>query len=236
MGIVYEARNKVNGKRYIGLSTRSMKYRRYDHEGAARNNSTTCFHRALRKYGFDSFEWRVLMTKDDVNDLNESECACIKMLKTKAPNGYNLTDGGKGSSSDIARWKLSEAGKGKRHSKATKRKISEAGKGKKRSEATKRKMSECQKGKKLSEEHKRKISESGKGRKHSETSKRKMSESCKGKKHSKATKRKISESGKGRKHSEEHKRKISESLKGKNHSEERKWKISKAKRRKSNET
>ncbi len=91
--------------------------------------------------------------------------------------------------SEEHRRKLSEAGKGRKHSEEVKRKIGKAGKGRKHTEETKIKMSLAQKGKpswnkdkKLSEETKRKISQNnarywlGKKRVVSEETRKKMGE------------------------------------------------------------
>ena len=57
MGIIYKATNKINGKIYIGQSTRTLNYRKSTHKASIKNkNVTTPFCFALRKYGFDNFE------------------------------------------------------------------------------------------------------------------------------------------------------------------------------------
>ena len=98
MGVVYQARNKFDGKCYVGKTTESLEKRKSRHKYNMKRKSKCYFHRALHKYGFDAFEWKVLMMEDNETDLNESEIACIKILKTKVPNGYNLTNGGDGTS------------------------------------------------------------------------------------------------------------------------------------------
>ena len=60
MGVIYEARCKVNGKPYVGQTTKMMNRRRKEHERDAEYGSECVFHRALRKYGFDAFEWKVI--------------------------------------------------------------------------------------------------------------------------------------------------------------------------------
>ena len=96
MGCVYRAKNKVNGKCYVGQTTKTMRERRKGHERRTQEQSLAPFHCAIRKYGFDAFEWKVLMRSSDPDDLKESEIVMIRQLKSKAPNGYNLTDGGEG--------------------------------------------------------------------------------------------------------------------------------------------
>jgi len=84
----------------------------------------------------------------------------------------NLVDGGQGVNNPSAetRRKISEAGKGRRHSAEARRRMSEAQKG----------NTNC-KGRSPSAETRRKISEAGKGRRHSAEARRRMSEAQKGK-------------------------------------------------------
>lgn len=97
MCIIYQALNRINGKSYIG-QTIDLKRRKERHRSDALDGSVYYFHRAIRKYGWGAFEWSILYQDDD-NDrdwMNWLECRFIKKLGTKAPNGYNMTDGGEG--------------------------------------------------------------------------------------------------------------------------------------------
>jgi len=91
----------------------------------------------------------------------------IKLLNTKRPNGYNLTDGGEGTvdSSGVIAKKISKALKGRKYSDETIKKMSEAKKGRICSEITKQKISEAGKGRICSEITKQKISKANKGQK-----------------------------------------------------------------------
>ncbi len=143
--IIYKLTNKVNGKLYIGQTIRDLDERLYWHFYSAKTGPTSYIHRAIRKYGIQSFECSVIDSTDTKETLDEKEVYWIKFLKTKAPDGYNMTDGGSGGSTN----------KGKPHSKETIRKMSDQKKGdnnpffgKRHSEETKRKMSNAQKGNK----------------------------------------------------------------------------------------
>lgn len=58
MIVVYQATNKVNGKRYIGVTKKNLEHRIQDHFYRARTNpSCRKFHAALNKYGRDAFEY-----------------------------------------------------------------------------------------------------------------------------------------------------------------------------------
>jgi hypothetical protein len=61
-------------------------------------------HRAIRKYGIENFNIECLVVSDKLGNLWEKHL--IKRWCTKAPGGYNLTDGGEGI-------------KGRNHSKST---------------------------------------------------------------------------------------------------------------------
>jgi hypothetical protein len=191
--IIYKAHNKVNGKIYVGQTKKNVEQRILEHLKYTKN---TYFSNALRKYGLQSFEISVIDVSENVEILNEKEKYWIKFFNCRAPNGYNLTDGGEGviNPSDITREKLSEAGrgrpspnKGKCFSEEWKKKISESHKNP--TEETRTKMREAKKGKRMlsllgkprSEETKKKISEKLIGRLSSEETKRKLSQLRKGK-------------------------------------------------------
>jgi predicted GIY-YIG superfamily endonuclease len=60
--VVYMATNRVNGKRYIGVTARGFERRRREHEKAPKAKRTTCryFHAAIQKYGKAVFDWAIL--------------------------------------------------------------------------------------------------------------------------------------------------------------------------------
>lgn len=127
MGIIYKAVNNINGDSYIGQTIGSFQVRKNTHKYEAENDYYDIhFHRAIRKYGFDNFEWKIIEEVDD-NKLNEKEVYYIKMFDT-FKNGYNSTIGGDSGYilSDEARNKISNIHMGKVNSDETKRKISES--------------------------------------------------------------------------------------------------------------
>ena len=88
MGVIYKATNILNGKSYIG-QTKNFKIRQAQHLKAKDDYS---FHRALRKYGSESFEWSIL--EECSNDLlDDKEIYWISYYNTYE-NGYNMTKGG----------------------------------------------------------------------------------------------------------------------------------------------
>lgn len=191
MGCIYLAQCKVNGKGYIGLAV-DFGRRIRGHRDAAENGCSNIFYHAIRKHGWDSFEWSILYEDDD-NDLEWLgwwERKFIRQLKTKSPNGYNMTDGGEGTLGlkwkDDSKRKLSETKKlvpskwyGPR-SEEYKEKISESLMGHPVSESTREKLRQLQTGKPgtpHTPESKEKIAASKRGKKRSPETLQKMSES-----------------------------------------------------------
>lgn len=110
---IYCATNQLNGKKYIGMTGKSIDERIKEHLYEARTNTGKYFQRSLQKYGFDNFSWEIL-EETEVRDIAfEIEKRFIKDLDTKRPNGYNLTDGGDGligqEISDEHRTKISQS-------------------------------------------------------------------------------------------------------------------------------
>jgi len=77
--ILYEAYNKNNGKVYVGLTTHTLNHRKSQHLRSAKSGSNLHFHKALRKYGPDSFEWSVVMVCDSLTSLQEKEKLLISL-------------------------------------------------------------------------------------------------------------------------------------------------------------
>ena len=228
MGSIYLIRNTLNGKCYIGKTTKdAIRIRIRDHIGGY---GSLLIARAVEKHGKDAFTFEILHD-GIINELLDTyEIEAIKRYNTfNRDNGYNLTHGGDGvMPTEDTRKKMSDAHKGKKLTLEHRRKIGEAGKGRRNSEETLQKMSEAQKGNKNhafgkhpSKESRQKMSEARKGNKNHFF----------GKTHSKEARRKISEAGKGRTPSEETRRKLSEANKGKTVSPETRRKLSEAAKR-----
>ena len=200
MGVIYLRTNRYNGKKYVGQAT-DLKVRQRTWKCLKSTYAGILINRARAKYGIEAFDFEILKECKD-EELDYWEMYYIKELNTKAPNGYNLTDGGDGGNTYICKnekemnkikQKISESNKGeknhmygKHHTEETKKKMSEAQKNRKRkphTEETKRKISESNKGKIFSEETRKKISETHKSEKNpnygkhwSEETRKKISE------------------------------------------------------------
>jgi group I intron endonuclease len=179
---IYLITNSKNGKRYVGLTTRSIAERWAEHLEDARGcRSRRALALAIRKYGVEAFSVEQIAEADDWDSLCAAEIELIDSLGTKAPNGYNMTDGGEGviglcaESLERMRKKCRQL----RHSDETKMKIGAAGRGRKVSEEAKAKISAGHTGKVLSQEHRDKLSAAKLGKKmpvRSDEHKRKISE------------------------------------------------------------
>lgn len=95
--LIYKATNKLNKKSYIGKTERALNTRISEHiRDSKKENITSYFHRALKKYGIDNFEFTILAETNNEADLNNLEIEYIANLNTLKPNGYNITVGGTG--------------------------------------------------------------------------------------------------------------------------------------------
>jgi group I intron endonuclease len=90
-GTIYLLENQQNGKRYVGQTIR-IKRRLHEHK---HHNRSGVLSKAIAKYGWAAFKHTILEEDIVTENLNAREKFWIAELQTKAPNGYNLTDGGK---------------------------------------------------------------------------------------------------------------------------------------------
>ena len=191
---VYQIRNIINGKLYIG-SSKNLKSRFQTHQKNLRNNYHENQHlqRAYNKYGKDNIIFEVieicaienqyLCEQYWIDKFFGDNCYNLNPIASRPPSPKGNVEVYKKVSHALKEWhkdpenkkKYSETHKGHYVSEETRIKLSKANKGKKPSK-------QCIEGYKkyrlenphLSEETKRKISEAGKGRIHTEESKVKM--------------------------------------------------------------
>lgn len=135
---VYCHTNKLNGKRYVGITCREPEER---WQNGTRYSHNEHFYRAIQKYGWEGFFHEILHTGLTQEDACSFERQYIRDWNLRDDRfGYNLTDGGEGCPGRVL-------------SVETRAKISAAHMG-------------IGKGIPLSEEHRRKISESLTGVRH----------------------------------------------------------------------
>ena len=95
MNTIYKATNTINGKSYIGFDSAWPK-RMNRHLENANYNREGKFYDAIRKYGWDKFQWEILyQSEDKEHTLNVMESQFIKEYNT-FNKGYNMTEGGEG--------------------------------------------------------------------------------------------------------------------------------------------
>jgi group I intron endonuclease len=87
--VVYLATNEVNDKRYVGVTCR-FERRKQEHHWAANAGFSRLICKAIRKYGFESFNFTILKEFDHYEDGLAAERELIALLKPE----YNLTAGG----------------------------------------------------------------------------------------------------------------------------------------------
>lgn len=95
MGYIYKITNIVNGKCYIGVTTKENPNERWsNHKSAIRANSGCPFlQKAVKKYGEDAFKFEVLIICFD-KDVFKFENEYIIKYNSMSPNGYNVAVGG----------------------------------------------------------------------------------------------------------------------------------------------
>ncbi len=209
---IYMIEHTATGRRYIGKSV-DVDHRIAQHFCPGQSNvSASYIHAAIKKHGREAFTVRLLELCSGDATARVREVQLIKELNTRAPYGFNLTDGGDGTA-------------GLRPSAETRARQSASRTGRKHSAETRAKMSAWQVGRVQSEETKAKVRAANTGNKYSV-----------GRVASEETKAKIRAGNTGKTVSAETKAKISASLKGRLFSAETRAKISAAKRRHASET
>ena len=203
IGYVYALIDGTCDFEYVGQTTKTVEERFNQH---AKANTRIGY--AIRARGKEMFVVAVLKVCTGKDELDFWERHFIKSRNTKAPNGYNLTDGGEGvvGWTDEMRARVSEANTGKKRTleqranisaaqikrfkdPAEREKISESKRGEKhpnygkpRSPETLEKISEAHKGKTFTPEHCAHISEAKKGTHATDETRERMSEVRRGKK------------------------------------------------------
>lgn len=90
---VYKITNEVNGKMYIGQTTRSLEKRMSEHINYANSGFVSHLYNAMRKHGVDRFRIELVATASNLDELNQLEDYYIHLWDT-IDNGYNMTGGG----------------------------------------------------------------------------------------------------------------------------------------------
>lgn len=155
MYYIYEIKNNINGKTYIGQHKSVNVSDSYMGSGIALN-------KAFHKYGMNNFSKSILAISETKENINVLEKVFIALYRAEGKAEYNIANGGDGGN----------LFQNHKHNSEYKNYMSEINSGeknpfynKKHSNETKEKLRQLHFGKKLSEETLIKISEKLKGRK-----------------------------------------------------------------------
>ena len=92
---VYVHTNKINGKKYVGITSRKPEYR-WKEDGSGYKGQSY-FWNAIQKYGWDNFKHEILLKNETKEYACLAEKCLIKHYKTyNRSYGYNITLGGEG--------------------------------------------------------------------------------------------------------------------------------------------
>lgn len=127
--VLYEHQNKINGKRYIGITNNITK--RWYGKGK-HYDGCTYFFSAIQKYGWDNFTHKILLSDLSLELANLFEIRFIEKYDTcNKKHGYNLARGGNTAPTML----------GKHHSEETREKMRQSALGRVISEEQRKKHS-----------------------------------------------------------------------------------------------
>lgn len=94
MAIIYKITNVITGQLYVGKTHRTINERFSDHKRNSKKG-TTYLYSAMRVYGIENF---IISLLEECNETvsSEREIFWISELKSLAPIGYNMSEGGIG--------------------------------------------------------------------------------------------------------------------------------------------
>jgi group I intron endonuclease len=169
-GIIYIFKNIINGKCYVGKTSRSLKRRLIEHKtNSKKENPTSLLYKALQKYSWESFDICILEKNINIDKLDDREIFYIKQYNSYFENnGYNLTlggDGGRMTTESILRGIETKRKNGTiNHTIESIQKISKTMTGVKKTKTHRENISKGRQGIIFSDETKKKMSDAGIGR------------------------------------------------------------------------
>ena len=217
-GWIYVIKNIINGKIYIGQTSKNLFIRFKEHKRDSKkiNFYNMLIYKGMNKYGTENFLIRPVdiikcsTLTDFKRKLDQLEVYYINIFETTNKDiGYNLTNGGGGCTgrilSETTKKKISDSKIGEKNPMYGKKWLEDKriqmkelmtgennhNYGKSLSEETKQKLSNALKNREISKETRKKISETMTGIKKTDEMCKKLSESKKGTKLSEQTKQKI---------------------------------------------
>jgi group I intron endonuclease len=91
--ILYEIRNTINDKVYVGITRTSLNMRYRGHKYSSKSEMTPLYC-AIRKYGIDKFKMEPIGFYENTKDLEEAEYNKIAEYRLQGIELYNTLDGG----------------------------------------------------------------------------------------------------------------------------------------------
>jgi len=96
---IYRATNTINNKVYIGFTSEKMSSRQRSHKSRAKTFSNNKFHNAIRKYGWNKFQWELIyQAKEDAGPKKSHTLTVMEdyfiQEYDSITNGYNSIPGG----------------------------------------------------------------------------------------------------------------------------------------------
>jgi hypothetical protein len=88
-GIVFCVMNSLNGKKYIGTTTRTLQYVQRRFNGRRDSYRNGKIFRAIQQLGPDKFSIKRLGSANTKRELLDLKLSFIKRFDTMSPNGYN---------------------------------------------------------------------------------------------------------------------------------------------------
>ena len=98
--VIYKVVNETNQKVYIGQTVQKFRKRKLQHKYEAFNRRLNKpFYNAIRRDGWNSFQWEIIDEADSIEELNEREIYWIDFYDSaNRSKGYNLSTGGNSNS------------------------------------------------------------------------------------------------------------------------------------------
>lgn len=165
----YLITNKISGKKYVGITGRTIEIRWRQHVNNAYRGDTSqrALYKAIVKYGVEAFIVEHVASGFSWQSLCEIEQKLILQYATYGTKGYNLTKGGEGSQGRPISEKLKKYLKDRTFSQETREKLRSSKIGFKHTLESRAKISAVQKGRKQSKSSIEKRSAALRGRKRS---------------------------------------------------------------------
>lgn len=160
--IIYCIKNEINGKVYVGYTSKEITERFNTHIKNSKKKINRRLYDSMNKYGYDNFTITKLDETEYIKSAQELESWYIHIFKSKNRKyGYNMTNGGDGGYT-LSEWTDDDKEKLYLQQKQNREKTLMNRYGidhHTKLDWVKEKISDSKKGKRLSEEHKKRVSE-----------------------------------------------------------------------------